>query len=253
MASQRTFLDLFGALFCCATVWAQTTAHAQSSLACGPFTRDVLAAPAPREAHWPVQRFEKIKIAVKTERHRVLFLGDSLTERFDPEVWERRMRPRGVLNAGVSGDRTEHLLWRLQHGNLAGPPPEGVVVLIGTNDLTNGGQGRPPEIAAEGIRANLLYLRQRLPAARLLLLGLLPRSALPDARIRRATVAVNRLIQNCNDDRAVVYADIGGVLLDGQGRLTPAMAPDQLHFSRLGYARLAPRLDALIDGLLAGR
>jgi lysophospholipase L1-like esterase len=130
-----------------------------------------------------------------------------------------------------------------------------VVVLIGTNDL---GHGRPPEIAAEGIRANLLYLRQRLPAARILLLGLWPRLESPGARLRRDTVAVNRLIEKCGDDGAVangavVYADIGGVLLDPEGRLTPAISPDRLHFNALGYARLAPRLDALIDGLVADR
>ncbi len=82
------------------------------------------------------------------------------------------MVPRGVLNAGVSGDRTEHLLWRLQHGNLAGPPPAAVVVLIGTNDLTTAAAAARPRIAAEGIRADLLYLRQHLPDARILLLGL---------------------------------------------------------------------------------
>ena len=229
------------------------SAHPQSTLRCGAFTSDVLAAPAPREAPSAVQRFESIKTAVKTQPHLVLFLGDSLTERFDNEVWREHMMPRGVLNAGVNGDRTEHLIWRLAHGNLAGPAPAGVVLLIGTNDLTNGGHGRMPEIVADGIRSNLLQLRARLPGARILLLGLLPRDASPGTRLRRETVAVNRLMENCGDNGAIVYADIGGVLLDPQGRLTPAIAPDQLHFSQAGYARLAPKLDSLIDSLLAGR
>jgi lysophospholipase L1-like esterase len=200
-----------------------------------------------------VQRYELINAEVKSVRHRVLFFGDSLTERFATdaaEVWRQHMAPRGVLNAGVSGDRTEHLLWRLQHGNLDGPPPAGVVVLIGTNDL---GYDRPPETVAEGIRADLLYLRRHAPDAGILLLGLWPRGELADSRLRRATVAVNRLIENCGDDRTVFYADIGGLLLDAEGRLTPEISPDRLHFSGLGYARLAPKLDALIDRLLRGR
>jgi lysophospholipase L1-like esterase len=163
------------------------------------------------------------------------------------------MVPRGVLNAGVNGDRSENLLWRLQHGNLDGPAPAGVVVLIGTNDLTNGGNGRSARSTAEGIRANLVYLRRRLPDTRILLLGLLPRSAAPDARLRRGTVDVNRLIRDCGDDRAVVYRDIGGVLLDAEGRLTPAIAPDMLHFSALGYARLVQQLDPLIDAIAERR
>ena len=227
--------------------------HADSSLRCGPFTEDAPAAPEPRQAAAPVQRFASIRGWVKTQPFRVLFLGDSLTERFDPQVWHDHMETRGVFNAGISGDRTEHLRWRLEHGNLDGPPPAAVVVLIGTNDLTHGGRGRPPEVAAAGIRANLLYLRQRLPAARILLLGLWPREESSDSRLRRETVAVNQLIQKCGDDGAVVYADIGGVLFDPDGRLSPAISPDRLHFSALGYARLAPRLDALIDGLVADR
>jgi lysophospholipase L1-like esterase len=233
-----------------AALWWTGAAHAQSLLRCAPFAPEALDPATPREARWPVQEFEKIKVAVKTQPYKVLFLGDSLTERFDPELWRRHMEPRGVLNAGVSGDRTEHLLWRLQHGNLDGPPPAAILMLIGTNDLTH---DRSPEIVAEGIRADLQYLRQRLPHARIGLLGLWPRGMWPDAPLRGAIAAVNRLIRNCGDDRVVFYADIGGLLLDPDGRLTPEISPDRLHFSGLGYARLMPRLNALIERLLSRR
>lgn len=244
-------------LCCCAVLsvlWARSVPA--QTLRCGPFTTEAAPAPAPRGAESAARRFEAIRQSVKTQQYRVMFFGDSLTERFPqdaPLVWREHMVPRQVLNAGVNGDRTENLLWRLQHGNLDGPAPAAAVVLIGTNDLTNGGNSRPPELIAEGVRANLLYLRQRLPNARILLLGLLPRGGAPDARLRRGTVAVNRLIQACGDERTVVYADIGGVLLDAQGRLTPEVAPDLLHFSQLGYARLAARLDPLIDAIAGGR
>jgi lysophospholipase L1-like esterase len=156
-----------------------------------------------------------------------------------------------VLNAGVSGDRTENLLWRMQHGNLAGPLPVGLIVMIGTNDLTSGGHPRPPALVAEGIRANLLYLRTHVPNARMLLLGLYPREDVP--RLRPRIPEVNRLIESCGDGRSVIYADIGGVLLEPDGQLSRAVSPDLLHFGRLGYERLAPRLNPLIDNLLAGR
>ena len=240
----------FMASFLAAASWASSSAPAQGALACGPFTSDVIAGPEPREARWPVGEFEKINEAVKTQPYQVLFFGDSLTERFDEGVWRQHMAPRRVLNAGVSGDRTEHLLWRLQHGNLAGPPPEAVLVLIGTNDV---GAGRTPEDIAEGIRANLLYLRRHRPDARIGLLGLWPRDEWPEARFRRAAVAVNQLIRKCADNRAILYADIGGVLLDAAGRLDPAISPDHLHFTGSGYIRLVPRLDRLIDRLVSGR
>jgi beta-glucosidase len=197
-----------------------------------------------------------IKRAVRSQPYRVLFLGDSLTERFPEDaaqVWREHMAPRLVLNAGVSGDRTEHLLWRLQHGNLDGPAPAVAVVLIGTNDLTNGSNPRPAELVAEGIRANLLHLRQRLPHARILLLGLLPRGASPEAGLRLGTIAVNRLIASCADNRSIFWADIGDVLLDPDRHLSRDVAPDLLHFSPSGYDRIARRLTPEIDRLLAGR
>src|SRR5579863_391104 len=134
---------------------------AQAQLRCAPFDSWPPAAPEPREAAEPVARFHRISQAVKTQPYRVLFFGDSITERWDEplwdakRVWDANMVPRGVLNAGVSGDRTEHLRWRLDHGNLDGPPPKGIVLLIGTNDL---GHGRPAAEAAEGIRATLTRL-----------------------------------------------------------------------------------------------
>ncbi len=224
---------------------------AQAQLACTQFTQEPVAAPAPRTAESAVRRFELINAEVKSVRHRILFLGDSITQRYDEEVWQRDMARRGVLNAGVSGDRTENLLWRLEHGNLAGPPPTGLILMIGTNDLTSGGHPRPLELVAEGVRANLLYLRQHVPNARILLLGLYPRGDAP--RLAPKIPEVNKLIESCGDGHSVVYADIGGVLLEPDGQLGRAVSPDLLHFSRLGYERLAPRLNPLIDNLLAGR
>jgi len=160
------------------------------------------------------------------------------------------MTPRGVLNAGVAGDSTENLRWRLDHGDLDGLPPQAVIVLIGTNDL---GQNRSPELAAEGVRAVLLKLRERAPSAPILLLGLLPRGEWPGDNYRLAATAVNQLIRRCSDGRRIVYAEIGGALLDSQGRLTQAMSPDALHLSPDGYTRLAPQLDSLLDRMLSTR
>ncbi|HYM72284.1 MAG TPA: GDSL-type esterase/lipase family protein [Stellaceae bacterium] len=220
---------------------------AQAQVRCRPFTAAPIAAPE-QHAHPLAQaQFDRIKIAVKTEPYRVLYLGDSITQYWDPKVWAANMAPRGVLNAGVAGDRTEHLRWRLDHGNLAGPPPKGVVLLIGTNDL---GHGRAPAEAAEGIRASLIDLRDKLPDTRILLLGLWPRGATPADRLRQEAGQVNRLIRTCADNKAVLYADIGGVLLDAHGTLPRELSPDLLHFSAAGYQKLAPQLDPLIDRLV---
>lgn len=224
-------------------------APAQQMLACRPFAaKNLLAPPEPRAGEVARKRFDEIRQAVRTQPYRALFLGDSLTQLWDPEIWQEDFARRSVLNAGVSGDRTEHLLWRLDHGNLDGPPPRVAIVLIGTNDL---GHGRPPNIAAEGIRAVLLKLRARLSHTRILVLGLWPRGASVTDRLREEVGAVNRMIATCGDNNGVYYADIGGVVLDVRGELTRALSPDLLHFTAIGYQRLSQPLVRLLDPLLA--
>ena len=234
-------IAVLAALAAAAPTWAQNV------VACPKFTQDVLPAPEPREAAAPLGRFEQIKNWVKNLPYRGLFLGDSITQLWSPAYWNETLGRRGVLNAGVSGDRTEHLLWRLDHGNLDGPPPKVALVLIGTNDI---GHGRSVEDAAEGIRAVLVKLRVRRPSTRIMLLGLWPRGATPSDPLRKKVVEVNRLIEKCGDNKSVFYADIGGVLLDVRGDLTRDISPDLLHFSAAGYARIAPPLARLLDPLL---
>ena len=220
------------------------SAGADELVRCGRFSAQELPPPIPRAGTHAVARAERITEEVATVPYKTLFFGNSITEYWDRELWREKLAPRGVMNAGVSGDRTDHLRWRLESGNLDGPPPERVVVLIGTNDL---GYGRSPEETADGIRAVLQTLRQRLPGGHILLLGLLPRAGSPASALRRAVGQVNRLIAGCADGSHVVYDEIDGGLLDTDGRLGPAMSPDRLHFTAAGYALLTRHLVALLD------
>lgn len=226
-------------------------AHGEPAMRCERFTEAQLPAPAPQLGDYARKRVEAINAAVKSEPYRALFFGDSLVENFAIGVgagaWREQMAPRGVLDAGISADRTENLLWRLDHGNLDGPPPDAVVLLIGTNDLS---AGRSPNETAAGVRAVLLNLRERLPQARILLLGLWPRGEAADSPFRAKLGEVNRQIETCADGGSLVYADIGGALLDADGGLPSALASDRLHPSAAGYQRLAPPLGRLIDLLL---
>jgi beta-glucosidase len=223
-------------------------AGAAESIGCGPFAHEPLPAASPSPYASALERAKWISQAVRSTHHSLLFFGDSLTEGWDGAVWEGSLASRGALNAGVSGDRTENLLWRLQNGNLAGPPPNAALLLIGTNDLA---AGRSPELTADGIRAVLGVLRRHFPDTRILLLGLLPREEDASALLRTAATRVNRLIRECADGEHIVYADIGDVLLDSRGQLIPAIAPDGLHFTAHGYELLASRLNRELDRLLS--
>ncbi|HEV8692009.1 MAG TPA: putative glycoside hydrolase, partial [Ideonella sp.] len=67
----------------------------------------------------------------------VVFIGDSITEHWESagrEVWQRHYAKYHALNLGFGGDRTENLLWRLQHGEIDGLAPKVTVLMIGTNN-----------------------------------------------------------------------------------------------------------------------
>jgi lysophospholipase L1-like esterase len=168
--------------------------------------------------------------------------GDSLTQRWDQEVWDKTLAPRGAFNLGVNGDRTEHLLWRLRNGHMPSRAPERHVVMIGTNNI---GRGHPLVDVAEGVRAIIETLRAAHPATPVLVITPPPRADRPDLTRRVAELAA--MLPACDDGDLVRVRDLGAALLD-HGRLTRESAPDGLHFSASGYRRLSAALLPALDG-----
>ena len=131
-----------------------------------------------------------LNTAARASKADLVFAGDSITEdwRFAGKaVWQKYYGKRKALNLGISGDQTQHLLWRLGHGNLEGLSPRLVVLLIGVNNLY-----MPARDIAAGIRANVKLLRRKLPRARILLLGVFPCGEKPGFR-RRKISRINKL------------------------------------------------------------
>jgi lysophospholipase L1-like esterase len=204
-----------------------------------PLAAGLTTTPSERsESHWR-QRLTAKNHLLAASRFDLAFLGDSITERWDPAAWRQLVGKRTAINLGFSGDRTENLLWRLQHGELEGEPPRAFVLQIGTNNI---GRQHPPEAVADGVRAILELLRARRPQAPVLLVGILPRDEAPGTAFRRAILATNLLLARCADGDRVRFVDVGQALLDSEGRLKPAVSPDHLHFSRRGYLLLSQAL-----------
>ncbi|MCB9849247.1 MAG: GDSL family lipase [Phycisphaerales bacterium] len=187
-----------------------------------------------------------------TERHiDLLFIGDSITEGWQVEgsaVWEKYYGKRTTLNLGVSGDQTQHVLWRLIHGQLDGVFPKVAILLIGTNNA-NGNDFTAEEIAA-GVHEILSLLRHRLPRTRILLLGIFPRCEKPNAQ-RDKIASVNALIAKLADNKTIHYLDISKHFLNPDKTISPAIMPDYLHLSEEGYetwaAAMEPKLQALLS------
>jgi beta-glucosidase len=214
--------------------------------------------PAPHTG-WREKRFEKIMRRVAQGEVDVAFLGDSLTHKWNKEgkpVWERYYEHRSdpssrnfldVANFGVGGDRTQHVLWRIENGNFAHLSPRLIVLEIGSNNLR---QDSPRE-TADGVIAILQQLKIRLPDAQILLLALFPRGASPDDSARAKIRETNRILAGLDDADGIHFLDIGQKFLAADGTIPPEVMHDSVHLTERGYeiwARaMEPRLTELIN------
>lgn len=208
--------------------------------------------PVPRGEDWWQQRHRAInqRVAETGDRARVIFIGDSITQGWEgagKEVWERYYAPRHALNLGISGDRTQHVLWRLDNGNLDGLKPRAAVVMIGTNN--SNGEDNTVEQIADGVRAIVAKLRTKLPETKVVLLAIFPRSENPGTQ-RGKVLQVNQLLQRLGDNRNVFFVDFGYKFLNDQGLIPREWMPDYLHLSPAGYALWAESIEGLLAQLL---
>jgi lysophospholipase L1-like esterase len=184
----------------------------------------------------------------------LLFLGDSITQGWHTEIWKRYYGARKAANFGIGGDRTQHVLWRMAHGEIEGIDPKVVVLMIGTNNIGS----NPPEEIATGVETIVTTLRSKLPHAKILLLGVFPRganretdrpAAEPDGRIAQ----VNERIKTLADGKMITYLDIGPKFLDAEGRIPRTIMPDFLHLSRAGYQIWAEAMEPTLWELLQAK
>lgn len=213
--------------------------------------RNTALVPVSRENEaWWVERFKATKELASKGNVDVVFIGDSITQGWEGEgaaVWKKYYEPRKALNIGFSGDRTQHVLWRLDRGNLDGVKPKVAVIMIGTNN-SNGSDNTAPEIAG-GILAIVNRLQERMPKTKILLLGVFPRGEKPNAQ-RTKIDKVNATIQVVEDNKSVYYLDIGRSFLAADGSLPKEIMPDFLHLSAKGYEIWAEAIEKKLAQIL---
>lgn len=178
----------------------------------------------------------------------MLFLGDSITHAWEvegEEYWQQYFVPRKSLNLGYAGDRTEHLLWRIQNGEIDSLSPEWVVLLIGTNNA--GHRHDEPENIGAGVKVILDELKLQLPQSKILLMAIFPRSRDNKKRMRKRVDATNKIIQGFTDQKHVLWLDINQQFLTEQGVLLESVMPDLLHLNRLQYEVWAKAILAFIN------
>ena len=178
------------------------------------------------------------------------FIGDSITQGWEgrgKSTWEKYYGDRKAINLGIGGDRTEHVIWRLTHGNLGKIKPKVAVVMIGTNN-TGHFQQDPGEVAA-GVGKILEILQQRLPETKIILHGIFPRGPNPLDEKRLNNIAINQQIRRLADGDKIQFLEIGDQFLEPDGSISKSIMPDLLHLSAEGYERWAKALEPKLKEL----
>jgi beta-glucosidase len=206
--------------------------------------------PVPREAGWLVMH-EAINKVVQKGDVQLAFIGDSITQGWgNNETWKKYYGHRQAVNMGIGGDRTEHVLWRLDHGNIEGISPKVAVLMIGTNN-SNKNAYTADEIG-DGIIAIVQKLRAKLPETKILLLGIFPRGENPNPQ-REKNASASAKAAKLADGKHVFFLDIGEKFLDEKGHLSKEIMPDFLHLSPKGYQIWAEAIEPKLAELLGDK
>lgn len=206
---------------------------------------------------WYARHEEVLKIKDQTAPE-IVMIGDSITHFWSglprapiqdgPQAWQRLFGDRRVLNLGFGWDRTQNVLWRLDHGEFDGLHPNCVVVNIGTNNFstTSHAQANTPAQVAEGIRAICLRVRSKSPESRIIVMGVLPRGAKADDPYRVRIAELNKLLPELGQVTGITFLDIGQQFLQPGGELPRSLMNDFCHPTEAGYAIWAEALRPLL-------
>lgn len=219
------------------------------------------------DLRWWRERHEAKLRELARAKPDLIFLGDSITqdwERTGPPawqdfapVWRRFYGGRNAVNLGFKGDTTASLLWRIRNGEVAGIAPKAAVVLIGANNI--GRVNWSAEDTVAGIGAIIGDLRQRLPATKILLLGVLPSGR--SARITETTLRIDRMLATrYKDGNPVVFLDLTALfmrngVLNTDMFLDPHLTPPDppLHPTAQAQATMAGAMEPILATMLGDR
>lgn len=188
----------------------------------------------------------------------VALLGDSITQGLTGSTnrlaeaggarpFDRAFGELGAIALGLSGDRTEHVLWRIANGALPALTPAVVVLQIGVNNVN--AAGHTSAETAAGIRGVVAALGRALPRAHVLICGPFPGGE-RGSPVRRTLDEVHAQIAALGDDPRVTYLDLRGLFLEQGGEANSNMRPDRIHLSGAGMQAWMDAISAPVRALL---
>jgi len=181
----------------------------------------------------------------------LVFLGDSITDFWQNRgkaVWEQFYKKYDAADFGVSGEHTEHTLGHIAGGILDGLNPKVAVVMIGTNNIGHIPNEQPGWTAA-GIKKIVTTVHEKLPDAKVLLLGVFPREG-KESRHRKQIEEINAIICKLDDGKKTRYLDLTSKFTDANGEIPKDIMPDGLHPNAAGYKIWAEAMQPLLTEMM---
>lgn len=187
---------------------------------------------------WEIRHTNVLEqIAAEGPSIKTAFLGDSLTDNWNKEIWDASFPPYGPINLGFTADYTDHVLWRIANGEMDGFTAKVVVLLIGTNNRGTGTRTptEPVKHTVRGIKAVIDAVQEKQPMAKILLHAIFPRGDLDSEGIRKLRL-VNDGIKEFADGTKVIWCDFYDKFLNPDGSQNTALFnADTLHLNKAGY------------------
>jgi len=206
--------------------------------------------PADRpQVNWWMPRHQQVLDRVAQGNVDLIFVGASITHGWDKQtdLWAKYYAPRNAVNMGFSGDRTQHVLWRFDHGEIDGIRPKLAILMIGTNN-SNGKDNTAEEIA-DGIKAICATMRAKLPKTKILILAIFPRGEGPSPQ-REKNAQASLLASAIADNKHIFYLDINDKFLGDNQTLSKEVMPDLLHPGAKGYQIWADAIEPTVKKLM---
>ena len=186
----------------------------------------------------------------------LVFIGDSITQgwgRF-PEIWEKAWGKYQPANFGIGGDRSQHVIWLIEEGELDKITTKVAVLMIGTNNTMDDSD----KDIANANRKIVSMIQDKLPNTKILLLAIFPRGprsmrggvADPWERHMDKIRAINADMTKLDNGKSIRFLDLGPKFTSADGTIAHAIMPDQLHLSAAGYEIWVEGMAPLLEEMM---
>jgi len=187
---------------------------------------------------WEV-RHNEVLAHNTADQPKLILIGNSITHYWGGEPvehiargtdsWNTFFTPQNAINLGFGWDRIENVLWRVYHGELDNITPHQIVLMIGTNNL----QFNNDDEIIKGLQFLLKAIKEKQPAANILLMGILPRKGM-----EQRVANLNNGLSKLKLDTKIQFADAGKLFLKNDSKIDESLFSDGLHPNEKGYQKL---------------